>query len=49
MGSSSIETWQDDVATVKVGLAPVHRPAFSLTWDYTESGKTKQTFAEKAK
>lgn len=31
MGSSSVESWQDDVVKVrvKVGLAPAHRPAFS--------------------
>lgn len=48
VGSSSIETWQDDVVkvTVKVGLAPVHRPAFSPTQDYTASGKKKQIWGE---
>lgn len=51
VGSSSIETWQDDVVkvTVKVGLAPVHRPAFSPTRDYTASGRKKQIWGETAK
>lgn len=50
VGSSSIETWQDDVVkvTVKVGLAPVHRPAFSPTGLYSE-WKEKADMGRKSK
>lgn len=52
VGSSSIESWQDDVVkvTVKVGLAPTHRPAFSPPIRAnTASGKKKQIWGENAK
>lgn len=49
VGSSSIEFWQDDVVkvTVKVGLAPTHRPAFPPRLELIQRVERKSRYGAK--